>query len=64
MYSSQTIIIEKHFELIIEQLILLNNKIELLENKINNINNFIKPPININHNFDIKNIDWESVLYY
>jgi hypothetical protein len=61
---SQNINLEKHVELIIEQLILLNKKIESLEIKINFINN--KPIIlNLNNNnLNVENIDWESVLYY
>ena len=54
--------LEQYFHLIIEQLILLKNKIEILEETINNIEPQKKIKININ-NINNK-LDWESILYY
>ena len=61
----QNINLEQYFQLIIEQLISLNNKIEILKEKINNIesNNKIKINNNFDNNFNII-LDWESIVYY
>ncbi len=48
------------FEVVVEQLVLLNNKIEKLEKKIDYINNY-----NYIKNTNINNcIDWDSVHLY
>ena len=65
-YLSEDNLIKKTFELITEQLILLNIKIEILEGKIDNINyNFKLINYNNNNNYNDNTIEWNSIhLYY
>jgi len=67
LYENNANIIDKTFELFTEQLILLNKKIELLENKINDIRHVLKI-INysneINENINNFDIDWNSIHLY
>ncbi len=66
---NQNIIFDKTMELLIEQLMELNRKIDLLETKIDNIyinkiilsQNNTTSPINIS---EIKNTDWNSIHLY
>jgi hypothetical protein len=62
-YISENHLLESKFELFIEQLIILNQKINNLEEKIDNFkNNYrIIIPSYINN---INNNDWESIIYY
>ena len=66
-YENNADLIQKTFELIIQQLIILNEKIEILENKIDNININFKI---INYKKECKKdmlneeIDWNSVHLY
>ena len=69
VYLSEDNLIKKTFELITEQLILLNIKIETLEGKIDNINNNFKIINYNNHNNynnynNHNNIDWDSIHLY
>ncbi len=60
-------LMEKTFQLITEQLIILNNKIEMLEEKIDNINiNFkiINYTKECKKNILHEEIDWNSVHLY
>ena len=60
-------LLQNTIELFIEQLIVLNNKIENLEGKINIINNNINNNninINIKPNIKLNNIDWNSIHLY
>jgi hypothetical protein len=63
-YENNLNLIENNFSLLIEQLIKLNEKIELLEGKIDNINiNFKKNNyIEVNNKWDY--VDWECVHLY
>jgi|UniRef100_A0A6C0HWJ0 hypothetical protein len=63
-YENNINLIENNFSLLIEQLIKLNEKIELLEGKIDNINiNFKKNNyIEVNNKWDY--VDWECVHLY
>jgi len=56
-------LLQNTIELFIEQLIILNNKIDTLEEKINIINNNNINNI-INNNIKLKNIDWNSIHLY
>ncbi len=62
LYSQQNINFESYFQLIIDNLITLNNKIEQLEEKINEIK--VKDTKTIYNNLQNETYDWESVLYY
>ncbi len=63
-YENNINLIENNFNLLIEQLIKLNEKIELLEGKIDNINIFFKKTnyIEVNNKWDY--IDWDCVHLY
>jgi hypothetical protein len=55
--------LQNTIELFIEQLIILNNKIDKMEDKINNINSNYN--IISNHNIITNcNIDWDSIHLY
>jgi len=64
LYENNINLIENSFKLLIEQLMRINQKIELLEEKIDNINvHFNKTNYNETTNlFD--NIDWNCVHLY
>ncbi len=63
-YKNNINLIENNFNLLIEQLIKLNKKIELLEGKIDNINYYFKINNNIEVNNKLDYIDWECVHLY
>jgi hypothetical protein len=66
-YENNIDIMEKTYLLITEQLIILNKKIEMLEEKIDNINFNLKirDYIKKNKKQDLyENIDWNSVHLY
>jgi hypothetical protein len=64
---SQNMVFEKMIELLIEQFMELNKKIDLLETKINKIiinkDNILDIKSKIKQN-DINNIDWYSIHLY
>jgi hypothetical protein len=59
-------LLQNKFELFVEQLIILNKKIDKIEDKINNINlNHINSNhINSNNIIIRNNIDWDSIHLY
>lgn len=63
---SNNMILDERMELLIEQLIELNKKIDILETKIDNIyiNKLIIVPNNIKNLSDINKTDWNSIHLY
>ena len=59
-----TINLEQYFHLVLENLISLNNKLEILEIKINNIEPKKNIKVKINDSYNYENLDWESIIYY
>jgi hypothetical protein len=57
-------LLQNTIELFIEQLIILNKKIENLEEKINNKNNNNIIYINNKSSINSSNIDWDSIHLY
>ena len=60
--NNNNILLQNTLESFVEQLILLNKKIENLENKINNINSFNN--IILYDKKIKKEIDWDSIHLY
>ena len=63
-YLEENEIIKNRFELITEQIIILNNKLQSLEDKIDNINFNFKIIKFINKEKYNNEIDWNSVHLY
>ena len=62
-YIFEPNLLQNKFELFVEQLIILNKKIDKLEDKINLIN-INSNHINSNHITPNHNIDWNSIHLY
>ncbi len=64
LYENNINLIENSFKLLIEQLMKINQKIELLEEKIDNINVHFNNNNNNETTNLFDNIDWDCVHLY